>query len=362
MKILKNSFIKSILISLLIFFITFVSVYHSSCQLTSEGIIFVSQEEESPKIIDFKFDNQNIIIDFSKKVKVIESFVVESSDEKSIESFLNNGEKIQVKSEESLENNSVNLLICSKTEIGKKYELYCQAIDLFGNSMSFTIPFYGYNNNFPTIVISEVSDYYSGKDSSVEYIELYAMTSGNLFGLELITANNQQVYSLPCANVNAGEYIVVHLRTIDKNLSISELGMDLSLSKAIDSVDGKRDIWIESSESALSPSADIVILNNYQKSKFIDCIIYSKQEYALENDTWKNEKLSEFANKCVEQKVWNSGVSPKDSVYSMDRKTINYISRKNIEHMDKDNMPENNSSVWIGTTKKNRTPGYKNKW
>lgn len=363
MRILKSNFTNTLVVSLIILFLVCVGIYHSSCQITSEGIVLLNPEEQSPKIVDFSFDEEKIIVNFTKKINILDSFVAEVNlENNSFLDFSNTNDKISVDIENTSNEKKIQFVVNGKTEIGKKYGLYCLCEDFYGNSISFTIPFYGYNKNIPKIFISEISDYYSSKDGSVEYVELYAATSGNLFGLELITANDKKVFPLPCIDVNKGEYIVVHLRTVDKINSITEYETNLNLSKAKDSVNDRRDIWFDSEESALSPSADIVILNNHQKSAFLDCVMYSKQEYALENNSWKNENLLEYSKKCIEQKVWNTEGLPSDSVYSMDRKSINYISRKNISTLNSEESIKNDSSVWIGTTKTNRTPGYENKW
>ena len=53
MRILKSNFTSTLVVSLIILFLVCVGIYHSSCQITSEGIVLLNPEEQSPKIVDF---------------------------------------------------------------------------------------------------------------------------------------------------------------------------------------------------------------------------------------------------------------------------------------------------------------------
>lgn len=353
--------IKSFCTTVFILGVVFVAFYHSSCQITPEGINLIGQENFSPKITSFLVDGETINVSFSKKVIIEDSFAIEVENKNtSIDDFLNVAEenKIEVEFVEAQENsktNDINFNILGKTKIGKYYELYCRAKDQNGNTMSFSIPFFGENKNFPKIIISEISDKYEKKSDTFEYIELYVLSDGNLFGLEILTGSDNKVFELPCVDVKKGEYVLVHLRSPENYSAVtSELSNNLNLSTYAGSVLGARDIWIENVESVFSPSAEIVVLNNRQKNKILDCLVYCTNEYQQENSTWKSENLLEAATKCTQAKCWSNEIIPQNAVYSTERKAMTYISRK--ENLQE----ENNNLVWIGTTKSQSSPGKAN--
>ena len=361
-----KKYIKMLIASLGAVIIVIVCMYHSSCHITPEGIVLLTDSYSCPKIGEYKVEGGEITVYFTKPVVCEECFVVEASDDKeisSIENFLQSEEKIKVSAEFDEKMNSINYRLASKTIIGKKYELYSVVRDVKGSSLSFALPFLGENDHLAGVVISEINEAYSKKDDMCEYIELYVYSGGNLFGLELISASDGKKFELPAVEVNKGEYIVVHLRKNEDNKNqISELDNNLNLSRARGSVNGARDIWIKNTDSCLSGSADIVLLNNKAKNEIIDCLMYCKKEYADSNDNWKTEALIQTARQCVDLKLWSGEGKPSDAVFSTERKSISNISRKNISSIKSENLPLNNSKCWTGTTRSKMSPGRANRW
>lgn len=362
---IKNNF-RPFLTALGITAFVIICMYHTSCHITPEGITLITNDCKSAKIEGFKIDGSDIHVEFSKNVKVEQCFVVEASDDlekvSSIENFHNCENKMQVEWEDDPDEFIIHYKLKEKTKIGKCYELYSVVRDSAGSSLSFALPFFGENDHFPDIVISEINEAYSNKEALSEYIELYALSSGNLFGLELISASNDRHYPLPDIEINKGEYIVVHLRgdENDKNC-VTEKGSNLNLSKARGSV-AARDIWINSSESALNSTAEIVLLNNNAKNKLLDCVMYCKKDYALSNKDWKTESLCKYAALCSDAGLWNKPCIPENAVYSNERKSISYISRTNIEGLKNSPERNNDAKCWTGTAKSKMTPGKKNAW
>lgn len=363
MKLNLKSFFHSACVSLGIIVCVCAGMYHSSCRITPEGIVLVGGEESSPKITDFHVDGKDIEVCFSKEVFVEDMCAAEDNGEmSSIENFLTCENKIPVEHIPSEDCCTVKFRINGETEIGKSYGLYSCVKDKRGNSLSFSVPFLGENTNFPVTVISEVSDSYSKKDFMYEYVELYTVTAGNLFGLELVSASDGKRFALPAVDVGKGEYIVVHLRKPDDEKAVSELSGNLNESKAPGSVRGARDIWIENQESVLNSSAEILILNNRAKSKFEDCVFYCKRSYAKENAAWKTDALAAASKQCAESGLWHGGISPADAVFSEKRDATSFISRKNIPVTASPPNHQNSNSAWVGTPKSKSTPGKPNTW
>ncbi len=363
-QIIKKN-IKRILQAIGITGIVIICMYNSSCHITPEGITLITQNSMSPKIKSYKVEGNKITVNFTSKVDVEQSFAVESDKSEdtisSIENFLEAENKIAINCTQGQNDFSIEYNLTQKTRIGKYYELYSVVRNEQGSSLSFALPFFGENDHFPNIVISEVNESYSKKDEISEYVELYAITSGNLFGLSIISASDGREFNLPAAEVNAGEYIVVHLRKSHQN-AINETENNLSLSKAPGSVSGARDIWIENSQSVLNSTAEIVILKNMANDILLDCVMYCKQDYALSCEEWKTENLNSFAKLCTQNGIWDTQGAPGDAVFSMQRKSTSYISRKNISQLTDTQKLPNNSNCWIGTTKTKMTPGRQNKW
>lgn len=366
MKEKVKKYLKMIMASSGIAAVVLVCMYHSSCHITPEGIVLLTEDYTCPKIDEYKVDGSCIDVFFTKNVSPEQCFAVESSPDKklsSIENFLNAEIKFEVTPSFDEEKKCIHYKMKNNTEIGKNYELYAVVRDEKGSSLSFALPFLGENDHVPDIVISEINDGYSKKDGLFEYIELYAVTSGNLFGLELVSASDGKAFELPAAEVKKGEYILVHLRKDPENKqAVTETGADLNLSKARGSVYGARDIWIESSESALNSTAEIVLLKNKANNNLLDCILYCKKEYAETNDDWKTDSLKLASKQCIDSGLWQGDGKPSDSVYSKERKSISYISRKNISGITPDSQRHNDSLSWTGTAKSKMTPGKKNTW
>ncbi|MBR5932355.1 MAG: hypothetical protein IK002_00055 [Treponema sp.] len=346
---MKNGVNQVIHFVLTVFVVTIfvlICMYHSSCHVTPEGITLVSDGVKTVKIIDYAIDEGLIEVWFSDRVSVEKVFAVEAVEaNSSIDNFLNCESKIGVEWNYAVrEENGIRFNVKEKTIIGKRYELFACVKDKKGNTLSFTIPFYGENKNFPVIVISEVSDYFNKKDGVSEYIELYAVTSGNLFGLELESCSDGKCFELPCVEVRKGEYILVHLRN----------GMN--------SVNGKRDVLIDNDEPVLNSNAEIILLKNKVRSIVVDCVMYCKQDYGLQNDNWKNEKLVEAARICKDYGLWEGDCLPSDAVYSLKRKATSFVSRTNIARLNGSAGIKNSKDNWMCTAKSKTTPGRQNQW
>lgn len=337
-------------------FVVLVSMYHSSCHISGEGITLVSEKTEIPKIKDIQVDGEKISVEFTGQVIIENSFAVEKkSDESSINAFLNSQNKIPVSFQ--VEQNKALFSVLKKTDGTKLYNLYSLARDKKGNSLSFAVPFYGKSENETRLFLSEISESYLKKEEIPEYIELYVSESGNLFGFELISASDGRHFELPACDVKKGEYVLVHLRKPDENC-IDETDNRLSLSKGKASVNGVRDIWINNQDSVLNSTCEIVILNNKAKNRYEDCVVYCKSDYADENLEYKNKNIKTACEKLVEQNLWKSSL-PKDAVWSEKRKSISFISRKNVRSA-KEGMKSREE--WEGTAKSKMTPGKPNQF
>lgn len=273
------------------------------------------------------------------------------------------------------------------TEVGEEYVIQGEVEDKNGNSLTFSIPFTGYNENPARLILSEVRNAYgtasvkdeNGNSQKVhrsEYVELYILKGGNLCGLEICSAydGEEKKYQLPKINVNAGEYITVHMRTVDAEGfdgegMESELEDDLTLSTHEDSCDTSRDLWSQNTKSCLGDS-DIVFIRNIYDGSIVDALVYAKSTVSA----WK-ESYDDIVAALKKSGVWSGSVEPDGAVCSdliTTSAATRSFSRQNVAEaaaaFESGNEIYNGKDVWMITANsgsgKNAiagiTPGFEN--
>ena len=273
------------------------------------------------------------------------------------------------------------------TEVGEEYVIQGEVEDKNGNSLTFSIPFTGYNENPARLIISEVRNAYgtasikdengdSQKVHRSEYVELYVLKGGNLCGLEICSAydGEKKKYQLPKIYVNAGEFITVHMRTVDAEGfdgegMESELEDDLTLSTHEDSCDTARDLWSQNTKSCLGDS-DIVFIRNIYDGSIVDALVYAKSTVSA----WK-EAYGDIVDALKKSGVWSGSVEPDGAVCSdliTASAATRSFSRQNVAEaaaaFESGNEIYNGKDVWMITansgTVKNAiagiTPGFEN--
>ena len=190
------------------------------------------------------------------------------------------------------------------TELGERYQLFSEIKDARGNSLTFAVPFDGFNERLPYCVLAEVqpSSKAATKKYAAEspYVTIRALEDGNLFGLELYCAANKREYPLPKVEVKAGQEITLHLNlTAAPEYCADELGEDLSLAKTGRSLAKRRDLFFETSGTALSPSNEVILLLDRNSNKTIDALSY----FTIKNNatSWN---LPEAAQKAERDGAW----------------------------------------------------------
>ncbi len=272
--------------------------------------------------------------------------------------------------------NVKKIVLKSETEVGKTYVLSGSATDSDEKTYDFSYDFTGYNKNMARLILSEVRTEYKKTQSAAEFIEFYALKGGNLCGLEfacaskVTKASGEQIYKFPDIKVKTGDYITVHLRTLEDG-SINEINGDCTESTAPDSHDSAWDLWIDGSEDKLVTQFDVILLRN-SESYIYDALLMADSSKI----EWKNTFYQDFANKASKSGIWVGGEYVKNAVdVSASNSYLRSVSRQDIQELsekysDGTKIPDiiqNEKSKWIVTaskTKKNpdigATPGYKN--
>ena len=248
-------------------------VCHASCQLTSQGIVAL-EAEASPEIAAVSVLNASSIeVDFSKAVSVQSALVskLEPGARASIDMAAQ--DPIGTKAVMSSDSKTAVYIFDKDAELGERYQLLSEIKDARGNSLTFALPFDGYNERLPACVLTEIqrSTNTSGRKSESPYVTIKALEDGNLFGIDLYCANYKKTFSLPKVEVKAGEEITLHLKpTKYPEDCVSELGSDLALAKTSRSSPSKRDIFFDIGASSIIAQNDVLLLRDKNANKVLD--------------------------------------------------------------------------------------------
>lgn len=287
--------------------VTLIAVLPVSCKLTETGIHIMDGDYDFPKLESFCVeDEHNLKLTFSESVQLV-SQVVSSENNSSLESVISYDESKQI----------VNVELVDEMEIGLSYELLGTVKDDFGNSLTFALPFLGYNNQIPKIIITEIQTESVSSRNKMEkeldtyrneYVEFLALSDGNLCGLELCSAydGEERRFIFPNVKVSKGEIFVVHLRNRG-NGCISETEDNLSSAFSSYTSSEIRDLWTEDTQTALGNKTDVIVLRNSANKEILDCFIYKEDKVTSWTDSFTSYlKQIEESSLCDNIDVENS--------------------------------------------------------
>ena len=337
---------------------------------------------ECPSVEDFNLiDSRNMEIKFSEPVKFNYSYLEGVGVEKFTVEFSEDRKTAKVSSLNDMDSDY-------------SYAFKAEVEDDHGNTLMFIKNFQGFNNCVPILVFSEIRNAYGtqsvdGKSvKKGEFVEFYALSSGKLSGLELVSVHDGEAraYKFPSESfVPKGSYLTVHLRKVDNGdraLMVDECSFDYDESKAIDSSLLSVDFWSEN-EKACIGDTDILMLRNSATGDIIDCFAFVKNE---NRNQW-DEDYDQAAAQINAKGLWLDENGNKmlniDSAFCSDAITSSActrtISRQNIEQLSKLYADETEgrggivvvptgASEWIvtksvkagGVTSPGATPGFEN--
>jgi hypothetical protein len=208
------------------------------------------------------------------------------------------------------------------------------------NTLNILVNFRTRNNRMPDFVINEIRTSYS--KPKVEFIELKTLQAGNLGALRLFAAYDKEkeaIFEFPPVEVKAGEYVVVHSRSIESGL-VDETGTTLTESKGTDASSG-RDFWIPGVLKLHSTNA---IYAMDQDNRIIDGVLLVNSKYP-----WK-EPVAAAASLLVSQGAWAEG----------DGEAVNSDGESVTRTICRGSRDSNSSSDWYITVTSGATPGRPN--
>jgi hypothetical protein len=254
---------------------------------------------------------------------------------------------------DSVENGStVRVHFSQKPAPGTRFTADLLAEDERGNTINLLVPLRSRNNRIPALLINELRTEYS--KPKAEFIELKTLEAGNLGALRLYIAGNYKnplVYEFAPVEVAQGEYVVLHLRTLEEGCR-DELGANLDESGGTEASPAARDLWIPDSAKLLHKTDAVYLLD--QDDRVIDAVMISENP----DPWWNKEYFAEAAEFLFKQGTWKSAAGkicgPADAVSGGNTTTTRTICR------DETTADTNTAADWYTTANSSATPGTPN--
>jgi hypothetical protein len=190
----------------------------------------------------------------------------------------------------------------------------------------------------------------------VEFVELLSSGAGNLGALRLYIASysfSQPVLEFPPIEVEAGEYIVIHLRTKEEEEGwANETGDNRALSGGVDALETARDLWIPGDKKILHKKDLVYLLD--QDGRIVDGVVLTDDK---DKADWASDDLRKAAALFDAQEAWLPQASP---AAALDCKNIGTSFTKSISrHNNREDY--NSAGDYYVTESKNVSPGEQNK-
>ena len=183
-------------------------------------------------------------------------------------------------------------------EPGRRYIMDITAEDPDGNTITVLSPFIGRNDRPPKLVVNEIRTEYS--KPKVEYIELFVKGAGQLGGLSVVSTAagfSEPILVFPPVEVSSGDFIVVHLRSIEDGL-VDEIGA-LDASSGTEASPTARDFWAPGAEKRVRKTDVVAVLDT--DGNPLDGVAFTETP----GTDWKNEELRTAADFLVGKGAWS---------------------------------------------------------
>jgi hypothetical protein len=185
------------------------------------------------------------------------------------------------------------------------------------------------------------------------------LEAGNLGAMRLFIAGHSlsnPAYEFPPAEVKKGEYIVLHLRTVEDGCA-DETGSDLALSGGIEAFDTARDFWVPGTAKLLHKTDALWLMD--QDDKIIDAVLLCEKPEAK----WASETVAEAARFIGLQNAWLPSADdsadgwvpePKDAVLTAGTTNTRTVCR------DESLARQNRAANWYIAATSSASPGKPN--
>ena len=300
----------------------------------------ILDETQIPEFLGFSaVSEREIIFEFSLPVRVLDLTFDPENEIEEIE-----------------EGSEVRIILADSFESGQLVEAGILIENDDGDSFNELIYFRAMNSRVPILVINELRTQFSGSALTSEFIEFKILSEGNLGGLRVYAESNYKnplIYQFEPVEVEEGEYVVLHLRTLEDSC-IDEYGDDLDESGGNDSSPTARDFWIPGSAKLLRKTDVVYVLD--QDDNVLDAVMIAEKQDTF----WEKDYFAAAAEFLYQKGAWVSAgdeiPGPADAVNSSGIGTV--ITRS----ISRDETSENTRSAadWYTTASKGATPGREN--
>lgn len=304
------------------------SISSVSCKISPEAIQMIGGDYTTPELRDLCVTNNSTLnISFSKAVTIDQLKICPA--DSTPEEFYSSSVNVENVVENSIIVNGENVfeyeinhnlqILCSQ-----QYLVYGLVEDKKGNTLSFSTIITGYNDRVPMILLSECRTEWS--KPKAEFIEFFVLSDGNTGGmiLEIAYNNSPCYYVFPAIEVKAGEYFVLHLRSIEDG-TIDELTESVDIAFATEAFNDVRDLWLQKATKTIGKTGAIV-LRQRQSGPIVDALLYAESS----KTTWPYTILAEYAQESILDCVWSGDGSVTNVVNSDGLTVTRTLSRQNI--------------------------------
>ena len=254
--------------------------------------------------------------------------------------------------------NTVKVQIEETAEPGRLIYADLLAEDEKKNTVNVLARFRSRNNRMPELVINEICTEYSRSNTAIrtEFIEFKTLSAGNLGAMRVFILGNTNaarltVYEFSPVEVGKGEYITLHLRTLEAGCK-DEYGSNLAESGGTNSSPTGRDFWFPGNAKLLHKTGIVYVLD--QDDNVLASIMMSEKP----DSWWAKDYMADAAEFLFKQGAWVSLegkiCSPADAVITTGTTATRTICR------DETLENTNTATDWYITATSSLTPGKPN--
>ena len=206
---------------------------------------------------------------------------------------------------------------------GQRAALSAVVADARGNTLSFASPFVGFNDRVPRLRLSEVRMDYS--KPKVEYLEMVALTAGNLGGVQIVNSANADatIREFPPVEVREGEFVVWHFRSVEEGLVNELKGLDES--GGTNSSPQARDFWDDQARSPFKKT-NVVLLRERSGGAILDALLCAEEG----KDDWPSDALKDAAREAAQAGAWKPGPLVSDAARAVGMSPTRTLARDSV--------------------------------
>jgi len=201
------------------------------------------------------------------------------------------------------EGSTVKVKLEERTKPGVLITAELLAEDEKRNTINVLVSFRSRNNRMPDLVINELCT--EASKLKTEFIEFKMKSEGNLGAARVVIHGNtnaakETVYEFKPVEVKKGDYVTLHLRTLEDNCK-DELGVNISESGGTNASPTSRDFWFPGNSKLIHKDATIVYVLD-QDDKVLTAVMLSTQTAAW----WGKDYFAEAAELIFSHNAWKS--------------------------------------------------------